>query len=118
LSTVKHTCLLPLALCLAAVALSAACGRRPGADLTARDAAAQLRASPAFAAGADESATRELVEITALRRLGSSSTEVEFTWRATPVSPVPASAPLKTSMALFRLDDRGRWALASLYKVK
>jgi hypothetical protein len=113
-----RTTLLPLAACLVMAALSVSCGRRPGADLLATDAAAGLRGSPAFAAGRDAPAVRELVEVTAIRRIGSSATEVEFTWRAAPPPPGQTLAPLRTSMALFRLDDRGVWVLTSLYKTK
>jgi hypothetical protein len=110
--------LLPLVACLVVSTLSVSCGRRPGDDLRKADAAAGLRVSPAFAAGQNAPAVRQLVEVTAMRRLGSSSTEVEFTWRATPPPTGQTEAPLRTSMALFRLDDKGAWVLTSLYKIK
>jgi hypothetical protein len=79
---------------------------------------AGLGASPAFSAGSDNPVGRRLVEVTAVRRIASSATEVEFTWRATLPPAGQTPAPLRTSMALFRLDDQGAWVLTSLYKIK
>jgi hypothetical protein len=104
---------------LAIVAGESACGRDASdiQDLTVTEAEAGLRSSVTFTTREGSPIRRELVEIVAIRRIGRSSTEVEFTWRdASPASP-QAEAPAHTSMALFRIRDTGVWALASLYKV-
>ncbi|MEK6631060.1 MAG: hypothetical protein AABY89_10025 [Acidobacteriota bacterium] len=107
---------LPIALVLAAsVALAAACGGK-GDDLSRLDAAAALRASPSFTMQIGAPIGRELVDVVAVRRIGLSSTEVEFTWHDAAV-PSSQPAPLRTSMALFRMQEDRRWVLTSLYKV-
>jgi len=92
-----------------------ACGGR-GDQLTADDAAAALSANPSFTTREGSLTGRRLVEVLGVRRIGRSSIEVEFTWRDFPLPPGQAS-PLRTSMALFRTQEDGRWMLASLYKV-
>ena len=110
--------LVGLALLLLIVALAPACGRDASdiKDLTVTEAEAGLRSSATFTTRPGSAVRRELVEIVAIRRIGRSSTEVEFTWRNAEV-PAGQGAPVRTSMALFRLRDTGVWALASLYKV-
>jgi hypothetical protein len=92
-----------------------ACGGR-GDELTAGDAAAALSGDPNFTTRERSLTGRKLVEVLAVRRIGRSSTEVEFTWRDSPLPP-GQPAPLRTSAALFRMQDDGRWMLTSLYKV-
>ena len=91
--------------------------RRADDELTAADggggAQHQCRASR-HARG--RSSGRRLEAVLAVRRIGLSSTEVEFTWRDYPLPP-GQTGPLKTSVALFRKDDEGRWALAAFFKV-
>lgn len=105
---------LALVLGLALVGAWACDGR--GDELAADDAAAVLSANPNFTTRERSLTGRKLVEVLAVRRIGRSSTEVEFTWRDSPLPPGRTS-PLKTSMALFRKQEEGRWMLASLYKV-
>lgn len=102
--------------CLA-LATTPSC-RRGVRDLSSADAAAALRAESGFTSRPGSPVGRELVEILAVRRIGQSSTEVEFTWRDRPSPAGQATAPLKTGMALYRLDGEGHWQLASLYKVQ
>jgi hypothetical protein len=89
---------------------------RSSDELTADDAAAALSASPGFTTREGSLTGRQLVEVRSVRRIGRSSTEVEFTWRDFPLPP-GQTAPLRTSAALFRMQEDGRWMLASLYKV-
>jgi hypothetical protein len=106
---------LALALALGLAAGGAwACSRSDA--LTADDAAAALAGNPGFTTRERSLTGRKLVEVVGVRRIGRSSTEVEFTWRDSPLPP-GQTAPLRTSMALFRKTDEGRWMLASLYKV-
>jgi len=91
--------------------------RRGGDDLTAAEAAAVLRGSTDFTARAGSLVGRRLEDVVVVRRIGRSSTEVEFTWRDYPLPPGQTGA-LKTSMALFRKDNEGRWALAALFRVQ
>lgn len=101
---------------IAALALS--CGGGGDVDeLSVTEAEAGLRSSPNFTSRPGSTVGRQLVEIIAIRRIGRSSTEVEFTWRDTVPPAGQAQAPLRTSMALFRIRDEGVWALSSLYKV-
>ena len=92
-----------------------ACGAGRG-DLSAGDAATALRKTPGFATRQNSLVGRQLVEVLAVRRIGQSSTEVEFTWRDSPVEP-GRTAPLRTSAALFRRHPEQGWVLTSLYKV-
>lgn len=80
-----------------------------------REAEAALR-SPAFTVREDSSIRRELVEVLYVRRIGDTSTEVEFTWRDNP-TPQGQAPRIRTSMALFRNRDGQQWVLTSLYKV-
>lgn len=105
---------------LTAFAGPSACGR--DADiaeatdtLSAEDAAAGLRAAQAFTTRPGSTVGRELIAIVTVRRIGRTSTEVEFTWRDS--GPAGSAAPVRTSMALFRLGENGAWGLRSLYKV-
>ncbi|MEW5980747.1 MAG: hypothetical protein AB1806_00085 [Acidobacteriota bacterium] len=84
-------------------------------ELTPAEAASALRASATFTMRAGSPVRREVVDIVAVRRIGQSSTEVEFTWRDSP--PTGDGAPVRTSMALFRNRDGQRWVLTSLYKI-
>jgi hypothetical protein len=104
-------------------------------DLSPDGAAAALRDSAGFTKRPDSPVRRELIEVVAVRRIGNSSTEVEFTWRdADGTGSGVTAAPVKTSFALFRLRERevsglnslmvrlriqepATWALSSLYKV-
>jgi hypothetical protein len=90
--------------------------RGRGDDLSAADAAAALSATPGFTTRDGSLVGRRLVEVTMVRRIGRSSTEVAFTWRDYPMPPGETGA-LKTSMALFRVSDEGRWELAAFYKI-
>ncbi|MCX6551541.1 MAG: hypothetical protein NTY02_11130 [Acidobacteria bacterium] len=92
-----------------------ACGAG-SSDLSAADAANVLRTSPEFTHRQGSLVGRQLVDVLAVRRIGRSSTEVEFTWRDFPVEP-GRTASLRTSMALFRRQSETSWMLASLYKV-
>jgi len=107
-------------LALALVAGLMLCGvsacRGRGDGLSAADAAQALASEPGFTTREGSLTGRQLVEVTMVRRIGPSSTEVEFTWRDHPLPPGQPGA-LKTSMALFRMSEEGRWMLASLYKV-
>ena len=107
-------------LVLALVAGLTLCGpsacRGRGDELSAADAADAIASESGFATREGSRIGRQLVEVTMVRRIGRSSTEVEFTWRDHPLPP-GQTGPLKTSMALFRMSDDGRWRLASLYKV-
>jgi len=108
------------ALLLLVLTLTAACGRDASdiADLTINEAEAGLRSSASFTTRPDSPVRRELVEVVAIRRIGRSSTEVEFTWRDAPAAAgAHGDQAVRTSMALFRLRDTGVWGLASLYKV-
>jgi hypothetical protein len=111
-----------------------ACGHAIS-DLSPGNAAAGLKESKAFTTRPGSPVGRELVEIVAVRRIGKSSAEVEFTWRnAGGAGTGVATAPVMTSMALFRLRERDGsgtsslmvrlhlrepavWTLSSLYKV-
>jgi hypothetical protein len=93
-----------------------ACGSRSD-DLSRADAAQALRRAPDFAVRQGSLVGRQLVEVLAVRRIGRESSEVEFTWRDTPLPPGQPS-PLRTSMALFRIQEDGAWMLTSLYKVE
>ncbi len=107
-----------LAVVLAVLAWSFACAG--GDELSVTEAEAGLRSSPTFTIREGSVIGRELVEIVAIRRIGSNSTEVEFTWRdVAPAGAKPSKQPaaLHTSMALFRLRHDGVWSLNSLYKV-
>jgi len=107
-----------LVIVLVLLAWSSACAT--GDELSVTEAEAGLRASPTFTTRAGSVIGRELVEVVAIRRIGSSSTEVEFTWRdAVPPKRDEAGKAdsLHTSMALFRLRSDGVWSLNSLYKV-
>lgn len=105
-------------LLLALVVGSVACGaQRSNQVLNPDDAAAALRGSPAFTTRAGSIVSRELIEVVAVRRIGNSSTEVEFTWRDSAPPAGEAHAPVRTSMALFRMREPGVWVLSSLYKV-
>lgn len=103
-------------LLIAGVALGASASCRATDELTPAEAADALRASPGFTVRERSLVGRKLEQVLVVRRIGNSSTEVEFTWRDAPLPPGETS-PLKTSMALFRKDDEGRWALAAFYKV-
>lgn len=108
----------PLVLIVVVAALALSCGGRGDVDeLSVTEAEAGLRSSPTFTSRPASPVGRELVEIVAIRRIGRSSTEVEFTWRDTVPPAGQTQAPLRTSMALFRVRDEGVWALSSLYKV-
>ena len=98
-----------------ALGVASAC-RGLGDGLSAADAAAALNATPGFTTREGSLVGRRLVEVTMVRRIGRSSTEVAFTWRDHPLGPGETGA-LKTSMALFRISDEGRWELAAFYKV-
>lgn len=99
-------------------ALVASCGAPPPTeDLTPDAAAAALRGSPAFTTRRGSIVSRELVDVIAVRRIGNSSTEVEFTWRDSAPQPGTVAAQVRTSMALFRQREPGVWVLSSLYKV-
>lgn len=101
-----------------AASLAVSCGRRGDVEeLSVTEAEAGLRSSTTFTSRPGSTVGRELVEIVAIRRIGRSSTEVEFTWRDTVPPAGQSQSPLKTSMALFRIRDEGVWALSSLYKV-
>jgi hypothetical protein len=107
-----------LAIALVLLAWSSACAG--GDELSVTEAEAGLRSSPTFTTREGSVIGRELVEVVAIRRIGSSSTEVEFTWRdAVPATRDHADRAnaLHTSMALFRLRSDGVWSLNSLYKV-
>jgi hypothetical protein len=107
---------LALALVVGLVLGGAAACRRVGDDLTAVKAAEALRTDSGFTTRERSLVGRRLEEVLAVRRIGASSTEVEFTWRDFPLPP-GEKGPLKTSMALFRKDDDGRWELAAFFKV-
>jgi hypothetical protein len=94
---------------------TAACRASRG-ELSADAAAEALRANPGFSTRQGSLVGRQLVEVLAVRRIGQSSTEVEFTWRDAPVEP-GRTAPLRSSMALFRRHPEQGWVLTSLYKV-
>jgi len=101
-----------------AIALPTATGcRRVPADLQPAAAAAALRGEPAFTTRQNSAVGRQLVEVRIVRRIGRSSSEVEFTWRDTVPPEGQAEAPLRTSMALFRLQENGEWRLATLFRV-
>jgi hypothetical protein len=85
--------------------------------LSISQAEASLRSSPEFTTRPGSAIGRELVEITVMRRIGTHSIEVEFTWHDTVPAAGQAQAPLRTSMALFREREDRTWTLASLYKV-
>lgn len=102
-------------LALALVAL-ASCGRSND-DVTPAAAAAALRAETVFTTRAKSPVGRELLQVVVVRRIGRSSCEVEFTWKDTAPPAGQQTAPVRTSMALFRRGDDGSWKLASLYKV-
>jgi hypothetical protein len=104
-------------LALLAGMLTLACGGSEFPDLSPEAAAAGLRSSPNFTTRPGSAVGRELIEVLAVRRIGRSSTEVEFTWRDTPAAPGQVVTTVKTSMALFRVRDDGTWGLSSLYKV-
>ncbi len=104
-------------LALLVAALSVACGDGEFPDLAPDAAAAGLRSSPTFTTRPGSAVGRELIEVLAVRRIGRSSTEVEFTWRDTPAAPGQAVTTVRTSMALFRVREDGTWGLSSLYKV-
>lgn len=89
---------------------------RAGGELTSIEAATALRSSTAFTTREGSPVGRELVEVVLVRRIGRTSTEVEFTWRDTP-SATGSSDGVRTSMALFRNMDGKQWVLTSLYKV-
>ena len=112
----KTTALVGVLFVVAAM-LTPGCRTREIGDLSEASAADALRAAPQFTTRSHSPVGRELVEVVAVRRIGRSSTEVEFTWRDTAAPVGETVAPLRTSMALFRLRDEGVWALASLYKV-
>jgi hypothetical protein len=102
------------------VLLAWSCACASGDELSVTEAEAGLRASPTFTTREGSVIGRELVEVVAIRRIGNTSTEVEFTWRdAAPPRRARADQanPLHTSMALFRLRSDGVWSLNSLYKV-
>jgi len=100
------------------LAASAAPGcRREPADLRPDEAAAALKAEPTFTKRERSPGGRDLVAVVAVRRIGRSSTEVEFTWIDAPAAPGAATAVPRTSMALFRLQEDGRWHLATFFKL-
>ena len=86
-------------------------------DIRPDEAAAGLRAEPGFTSREHSSVGRELVQVVAIRRIGRVSCEVEFTWKNTAPPAGQLVAPLRTSMALFRLQEDGRWRLTSLFRV-
>lgn len=94
---------------------AAACGRGSD-DMSANEAADALSNSAGFRMREGSLVGRQLVEVLVVRRIGRGSTEVEFTWRDHPLPP-GQTAPLKTSMALFRKADDGRWALSAFFKL-
>ncbi len=99
-------------------AFVAACGTpQRTEDLSPDTAAAALRGSPAFTTRQGSIVSRELVDVVAVRRIGNSSTEVEFTWRDSAPQPGTVVAQVRTSMALFRQREPGVWVLSSLYRV-
>jgi hypothetical protein len=98
-------------------ALAMACGQTEFPDLTPAEAADGLRSSPTFTTRPGSAVGRVLIEVLAVRRIGRSSTEVEFTWHDTPAAPGQPVTTVKTSMALFRVREDGTWGLSSLYKV-
>ena len=98
-------------------ALAPACRGGDVEELSVNEAEAGLRSSATFTSRQGSPVGRELIEIVAIRRIGRSSTEVEFTWRDTVPLAGQTQAPVRTSMALFRLREGGVWALSSLYKV-
>lgn len=96
-----------------------ACRRLPGlpADLRPEAAASALQSESVFTTRPNSPVGRKLVAVLAVRRIGRSSTEVEFTWRDTVPPEGQAEAPLRTSMALFRLQDDGEWRVTTLFRV-
>ena len=98
------------------LALGGAWACRRSDDLSAAEAAEALNATPGFTTREGSLTGRRLVEVLGVRRIGRSSTEVEFTWRDYPLPP-GQTGPLKTSMVLFRKDDDNRWAVTAFYKV-
>ena len=109
--------LLAAVLALAVVIPVATGCRRPPADLRPDAAAAALRSESVFTTRQNSPVGRQLVEVLMVRRIGRSSTEVEFTWRDTVPPAGQAEAPLRTSMALFRLQDNGEWRVTTLFRV-
>lgn len=110
------TRLLALAIVLAiALPLAAGC-RRTADDLRAEDAAAALRNAQAFTTRQNSSVGRQLVAVQMVRRIGRTACEAEFTWRDVP-QPGQPEPPLRTSMALFRLQEGGQWRPTTLFRV-
>jgi hypothetical protein len=99
-----------------AVLAMPACART-AADLRADDAANSFRTEAGFTTREQSAVKREFVQILAIRRIGKSSTEVEFTWHDSTPPAGQAVAPLRRSMALFKIQDDGRWRLTSLFRV-
>lgn len=113
----RPTLRLLIVVTVVAALLSACRSRGDVEELSVTEAEAGLRSSATFTSRPGSPIGRALVEIVAIRRIGRSSTEVEFTWRDTVPAAGQAQAPLRTSMALFRLREGGIWQLSSLYKV-
>ena len=114
------TAILRLVLVVAlAAAAATACRRelRELPDLRSDEAAAALKAEPAFTTRRTSAIGRELLQVVAVRRIGRGSTEVEFTWRDAAPASNASAAPARTSMALFRVQEDGRWRLSSLFKL-
>lgn len=108
----------PLVFVFLVAALVSACRSEDVKELSVTEAEAGLRSSPTFTTRPGSASGRSLVQIVSIRRIGRSSTEVEFTWRDTAPAAGQAEAPVRTSMALFRLrGETPTWALSSLYKV-
>lgn len=104
------------AVLLGCVLFAGGCGG-PSDELSPAAAAQALRTSPGFTTREGSLVGRQLVEVLVVRRLARTATEVEFTWRDFPLPPGQA-APLRTSLALFRIQEDGTWMLTSLYKVE
>jgi hypothetical protein len=107
---------LALALVVGLALGGASACRRADDELTPSAAAEALSTNVGFTTREKSLVGRRLEAVLAVRRIGLSSTEVEFTWRDYPLPP-GQTGPVKTSAALFRKDDEGRWALAAFFKV-
>ena len=99
-----------------AIPAAHACRRLP-ADMTPAAATSALRTDEGFTKRQNSPVGRQLVDVLVVRRIGRTSTEVEFTWRDAALPAGQADAPLRTSMALFRLQDDGQWRLTTLFRV-
>jgi hypothetical protein len=98
-----------------ALGSTSAC-RRARDEVSPAHAAAELASTSGFATRPNSPVGRRVVEVLAVRRIGRSSIEVEFTWQDYPLPPGQTS-PIRASMALFRKGEDGQWRVTSLYKV-